>query len=385
MSARRSLGSPAHRTLRRIWRRLERSSAGALAWRLRLVPRTLRRRTARLVGRAALALGGPDALGIADRTTSTRSSWGNLPRTWQVVPRPRSIDSNWPEPPAMERADRVVRSIYATGERPPVMDLAQLEALNEEYRAKPLVTDAPGFDQVSREDRARRRLLDIHNSIDLADKRVLELGCGAGFEVWYMSHKFGADAWGLDVIERAAWTTLADQRTHYVCADIALGGQFNDEAFDRIVSFSVLEHVVHPHAVLTELFRILKPGGIAYISANLHRGPRASHIYRELYFPFPHLLFSDDVIQEFREKHSGITAGASWVNRLTWAQYEDYLREIGFVVRSLRFSEEPLDEALYERFGDILGRYPRWDLTKDFFHVILEKPAIGAPGSASRS
>jgi hypothetical protein len=87
------------------------------------------------------------------------------------------------------------------------------------------------------------------------------------------------------------------------------------------------------------------------------------------------LLFSDDVIQAFREKHSGIQAGASWVNRLTWAQYEDHLREIGFVLRSLRFSEEPLDEAFYERFGNILGRYPRWDLTKDFFHVIVEKSA----------
>jgi hypothetical protein len=63
------------------------------------------------------------------------------------------------------------------------------------------------------------------------------------------------------------------------------------------------------------------------------------------------------------------------VNRLTWAQYEDYIREIGFVIRSLRFSEEPLDEPFYERFENILGRYPRWDLTKDFFHVILETPA----------
>jgi hypothetical protein len=44
-------------------------------------------------------------------------------------------------------------------------------------------------------------------------------------------------------------------------------------------------------------------------------------------------------------------------------------------MRSLRFSEVPLDEAIYERFGDILGRYPKWDLTKDFFYTVVEKPA----------
>jgi hypothetical protein len=118
----------------------------------------------------------------------------------------------------------------------------------------------------------------------------------------------------------------------------------------------------------------MKPGGLAAISANLHRGPRASHLYRELFFPFPHLLFSDDVIREFRSKHHGRNDGASWVNRLTWSQYENYFREIGFVIHSLRFSETPLDEAFYERFANILSRYPRWDLEKDFFHVVVEKP-----------
>jgi SAM-dependent methyltransferase len=337
----------------------------------------MRRRVGGLLGRAALAVGGPDALGAA-AAAEARSSWGDLPRSWQLSPRPRSLDASWPEPPAIDDAARVVHSIYATGDRPPVMDLALLEALNEEYRTKPLVPEAPGLDQTSREDRARRRLLDVHNSIDLAGKRVLELGCGAGFEIWYLSHKFGADAWGVDVGERVAWATLADERTHFACADIGADSPLEADFFDRIISFSVLEHVVHPHAILTELYRILKPGGLAWLSANLHRGPRASHIYRELYFPFPHLLFSDDVIREYREKHTGHSAGASWVNRLTWAQYEDYLRHIGFVIRSLRFSEEPLDEAFYERFGNILGRYPRWDLTKDFFHVILEKPSRSA-------
>jgi hypothetical protein len=45
------------------------------------------------------------------------------------------------------------------------------------------------------------------------------------------------------------------------------------------------------------------------------------------------------------------------------------------VIRSLKFDVTPLDEAFYARFSDILGRYPRWDLERDFFHVVLEKPS----------
>jgi SAM-dependent methyltransferase len=366
--------SPTRAVLRRLWRRIEASPAQSLAWRVRRFPRSLRRAAGRRLGALALALGGPDAVGAVGSTDS-RSSWGRLPRTFTVTPRPRDVPATWPSPPAVEDAGRLVRTIYDTGGRPPVMDLALLESLNEEYRAKPIVPAPTQYDQASREDRAQRRLLEVHHQVDLADKRVLELGCGAGFEVWYLSHQFGADAWGIDVVERGAWGPLTDARTHFVCADIARDQPFEADFFDRVITFSVFEHVVHPFAVLKELHRVMKPGALAAISANLHRGPRASHLYREIFFPFPHLLFSDDVIREFRHKHHGRNDGASWVNRLTWSQYENYFREIGFVIHSLRFSETPLDEAFYERFSNILARYPRWDLEKDFFHVVVEKPA----------
>jgi SAM-dependent methyltransferase len=367
--------SAARGVARRVWRRLEASPVAPLAWRVRLLPRTFRRAIGRALAGVGSRIGGPDALDAA-QSEAARSSWGRLPRRYAVAPRPRAIRTRWPDPPTVEDASRMVRSMYDTGTRPPVMDLALLEALNDEYRSKPFVTEPPEYDQASREERARRRLLDVHHAVDLAGKRVLELGCGGGFEVWYLSHHFGSDAWGVDVSERGGWETLADERTHFVCADIGTDSPFEAGMFDRVISFSVLEHVVHPYTVLKEIYRILAPGGLAWISANLHRGPRASHLYREFYFPFPHLLFSDDVISAYRQKHTERSGGASWVNRLTWAEYENYFREIGFIMHSLRFSETPLDEAFYERFSDILGRYPKWDLTKDFFHTVLEKPRV---------
>ena len=160
----------------------------------------------------------------------------------------------------------IVDSIYDTGQRPPATDLALLEALNEQYRDKRIWSDPPRYDQPTREARARKRLTNIHRSIDLAGKKVLELGCGAGLEVWYLSHHFGADAWGVDVKERRSWAELADDRTHYVRADIASDAVFDADSFDRLISIAVLEHVVHPFAILSEVYRILRPGGLAWIN-----------------------------------------------------------------------------------------------------------------------
>ena len=297
------------------------------------------------------------------------------PSSFRIQPPPPSIRGPFADPPDGADPGRFVRSVAARTAPLPAFDIDLFEALNTEYASHPLVPEPTRRDSSSRSERARRRLETVHESIGLTDQRVLEFGCGAGFEVWYLDHWFGADAVGVDVVEKTAWASLTGPRTRLVLADLATQQPFEADSFARIISYSVFEHVAHPYAALTELYRIMKPGGLAWISANLHRGPRASHQYRNVYFPFPHLLFEDDVFAEFFARHDLPGHGASWVNRLTWAEYEHHFERLGFHIRALRFTDTDLDEAFYTRFEDILGRYPRWDLTRDFFQVVLEKPA----------
>lgn len=55
------------------------------------------------------------------------------------------------------------------------------------------------------------------------------------------------------------------------------------------------------------------------LSANLYRGPQASHRYREVFFPWPHLLFEDGVFEAYY-RHIGMRpARPAWFNRLTAA------------------------------------------------------------------
>jgi hypothetical protein len=88
-------------------------------------------------------------------------------------------------------------------------------------------------------------------------------------------------------------------------------------------------------------------------------------------------LFSDEVIREFYRRRGLDERGTTWVNKVTWAQYERYFELIGFRVRMVKFLEKPLDTEFFHRFQYVLDRYPKFDLTKDFFTVVLERPLGG--------
>jgi SAM-dependent methyltransferase len=281
----------------------------------------------------------------------------------------------WRTPPVVSTSGTKVRSIYDTGASAPRYDIELLEKLNAEYADKPLVPRPPKYDPESLTRNARRRILWVHNMIDLAGKRTLEIGCGNGYEVWHVGEHLAADAYGVDVAEYGPWKDLAGERVHFECADMAADNPFEPDYFDRIMSYTVWEHVLHPCKLLEETYRVLKPGGLCWMNANLYPGPQASHRYRDINFPWPHLLFSDDVIKEWDRKHGHRDSGSAWVNRLSWYHYQHYFDQVGFRLRHLKFTETAIDEEFYTRFEDILGRYPRWDLTKDFFIAVLEKPA----------
>jgi SAM-dependent methyltransferase len=296
----------------------------------------------------------------------------HYPESYRVRPIPSPITPVWPEPPAIERPFRAqVESGPAAA--PIRYDLALFEALHAEYADRPIAATAPSYDPASLTERSRRRIAVVHDHLDLRGRTVLEVGCGAGYEVWFLARQLGCDAWGIDISPRIAWPFLVGERVHLVEGDIAVRDTLPAATFDRVISFTVWEHITHPLEAITELARVMKPGGLAWIRANLYRGPTASHRTRDIAFPFPHLLFEDSVIDEAMRRAGKAPGGSAWVNRLTWEQYEAAFIAAGFAIRALTFTLYPLDEAFYRRFEDVLGRYPKVDLERGFFQVVLEK------------
>jgi len=60
--------------------------------------------------------------------------------------------------------------------------------------------------------------------------------------------------------------------------------QFEENTFDLVVSLAVLEHVQNVEKVVSEIFRVLKPGGVTYIEVPNNFYPYESH-YKMVWLP----------------------------------------------------------------------------------------------------
>lgn len=91
---------------------------------------------------------------------------------------------------------------------------------------------------------------------DLRDRDVLEVGCGRGHLLRALQEE-GAHALGVDVNPQAIAQGVADGMS--VAQADAL--PFPDETFDVLVSVHTIEHLPDLDAALTEMVRVVRPGG----------------------------------------------------------------------------------------------------------------------------
>lgn len=306
------------------------------------------------------------------RAAEERLGPAQPPRYWVIQPPPEPVPAA--AAPPTEGIPVVTGRLFEATPQPR-FDVALIDELNEGYRDRPVAANPARADAASRDDKARRRLANVHSKIDLRGKRVLEFGCAAGLEIWRLANEYGADAHGVDIASYSTWAELSAEHATFTLADLTQHNPYGDNSFDRIISFSVWEHVARPVEALEQVARMLRPDGIAFIFAMLVRSAVGSHFYRDLFFPWPHLLFSDDVIEDWYVSHGHPPKRPSWCNEMTWPHYEDAIARIGFDVKAVKLDRRDLDEPFLERFADVLGKYPREDLATDAFTLVLGKPS----------
>lgn len=111
------------------------------------------------------------------------------------------------------------------------------------------------------------RLSFILSHGDLNDKRVLDVGCGGGILCEAMA-KAGAYVTGIDAecdaIGAAQAHAQAQQlEINYQCMPVE---EYEGELFDVVTCMEMLEHVQQPELVLEHCRRLLKPGGLLFLS-----------------------------------------------------------------------------------------------------------------------
>jgi ubiquinone/menaquinone biosynthesis C-methylase UbiE len=95
---------------------------------------------------------------------------------------------------------------------------------------------------------------------------VLEVGAGTGIHLRFVRHAFD-HYWLTDLnppfLEKVHLGNRSNDRGQlHIQQENAAALSFGDNVFDRVIAAHVLEHLVHPHRVLREWARVLKPGGV---------------------------------------------------------------------------------------------------------------------------
>jgi len=90
-------------------------------------------------------------------------------------------------------------------------------------------------------------------------KRVLDLGCRSGALTRHFLE--GNEVVGLDV-DRAALAKAESLGIETIVADVEAPLPLEDDSFDAVVAGELLEHLRFPDALVAEVRRVLRPGGV---------------------------------------------------------------------------------------------------------------------------
>jgi ubiquinone/menaquinone biosynthesis C-methylase UbiE len=260
------------------------------------------------------------------------------------------------------------------------MDNDRNESSNEKSGAslagkstdQPLPFVIASYEADERAKRAARYAADLDYLLPIRGMRVLEVGCGLGDLSNVLATKYECDVVGVDISSHDSWRELRNNnRLQFLVMDIAqTDSRLASKSFDLIISYVAWEHIRHPWSALVQCQRLLKDTGKMYLYAWLERSSAASHLYREVKDPWPHLMKSPaEIMQAYNIKDLG---WSFWCNKLTYQQYLFYFRQLGFYITYENLFEYYFDKDYYNANEIALGLYPQWDLRTDAFQVILE-------------
>jgi SAM-dependent methyltransferase len=207
--------------------------------------------------------------------------------------------------------------------------------------------------------RERRVWQEKHQASNLRDVRaalggrtagrlMLDLGAGMGGLSVAAMRELGPDGLELRAIDyNPDYCRIAQLRArrYGLTLPIAVAAgehlPFPDGCFDLVACLDVLEHVQDAERVLGEIYRVLKPGGVALATVPNRRAFRDPHYHLPLINWLPRPAAEWAIRRAGRSKEGGPLQDRqdhADLNTYTWGEFANLARGIGFEVRDQVFS-----------------------------------------------
>lgn len=214
--------------------------------------------------------------------------------------------------------------------------------------------------------------LDQH-SVTLYQKHVLDLGSGlGGYALEWQRCGGYVVAFDLSVMS----PTLRQAGIPSLYGD-AQRLPFSSDIFDMVFCASLIEHVPHPDCLVREVRRVLRPGGICYLSFPPFYSPRGGHEFSPFHYLGETLAIKlsrrDRKIPEWLRKYYDIRLSApsfaatykGWgLYQMTIARARRLIKESGLTIRHIGTRYVPVNLAAIPILGEILAWHVQMILEK---------------------
>lgn len=120
----------------------------------------------------------------------------------------------------------------------------------------------------------------------------------------------------------------------------AMDMPYRNDLFDFVLSNNAFEHIPDPFTALKETLRVLKPGGVVYLTFDpIWTADTGSHFSQYVVEPWAHLLLErDDFILKMREAGAQNWEISDFIYGLNRIQYREYKNRFNQILESSNLS-----------------------------------------------